>query len=52
MRIWRIPGKVANVGIWDAPDASALHEALSSLPLFPWMSIEVTALATHHLEQG
>ena len=28
-------------------DATALHEALSSLPLYPWMDIEVHALAVH-----
>ena len=49
-RIWRIPGRVANVGYWEAPDATALHEAIASLPLFPWMDITVTALAQHYLE--
>lgn len=49
-RIWRIPGRRANVGIWSAEDATALHELLSSLPLFPWMDITVTPLARHPLE--
>lgn len=46
-RLWRIPGQRANWGIWEAPDATALHEALSSLPLFPRASVEVHALAAH-----
>jgi muconolactone D-isomerase len=47
--IWRIPGRQANFGIWRAADASELHEALCSLPVWPWTEIEVTALADHHL---
>jgi muconolactone D-isomerase len=47
--IWRIPGALANVAIWEAPDATALHTALTSLPVFPWTEIEVTALARHPL---
>jgi muconolactone D-isomerase len=46
-RLWRIPGERANWGIWEAADATDLHAALGSLPLFPYMSIEVTALAQH-----
>ena len=51
VRIWRVPGRFANVGIWQARDATELNDALFSLPLFPWMDIRVTALATHHLER-
>jgi muconolactone D-isomerase len=49
-RIWRDPGRAANWSIYSVPDASALHEALSSLPLWPWMRIEVHPLARHPLE--
>lgn len=51
-RIWRVPGAQRNVGIWEAPDPSTLHAAIASLPLYPWMTAEVTALATHPLEEG
>lgn len=51
-RLWRLPGRWANVGIWRADDASALHEALSSLPFFPWLDITVTALAAHPSDPG
>jgi muconolactone D-isomerase len=47
--IWRVPGRLANVGVWKAADASELHELLSSLPLFRWMRVDVRALAEHHL---
>lgn len=47
--IWRIPGAIRNVGVWEAADATALHAAIASLPLFPWLTAEVTALADHPL---
>lgn len=50
-RIWRVPGQAANVGVWEAEDATILHQLLSSLPLFPYSDLEVTALATHYLEE-
>ena len=46
-KLWRIPGTWRNVGLWEAPDATALHHALSSLPLFPWLTITVRPLAQH-----
>lgn len=47
VRLWRIPGRRSNVGLWSADDATALHAALSSLPLWPYMDIAVDALARH-----
>jgi muconolactone D-isomerase len=49
-RIWRIPGGLRNVGIWEAGDATELHDAISGLPLYPWIQAKVTALARHPLE--
>lgn len=49
-RIWRIPGQRANVGLWQAADATALHAALDTLPLRRWLDADVVALATHELE--
>lgn len=46
-RMWRIPGRRANWGLWEAPDATALHAAIASLPLFRWLSVEVVPLAAH-----
>jgi muconolactone D-isomerase len=50
LRIWRIPGRRANVGIWQACDATVLHDAIASLPLFPWIDAQVTPLALHPVE--
>jgi muconolactone delta-isomerase len=50
-RIWRVPGRRANVGIWRAADADALHAAIASLPMWPYMDVSVTVLARHPLEQ-
>jgi muconolactone D-isomerase len=47
--IWRVPGRRANLGIWSARDATALHEALVSLPLWPYLEVEATPLAAHPL---
>lgn len=49
-RIWRVPGRHANIGIWEAADATELHDVLTSLPLFKYLSADVSALATHYLE--
>jgi muconolactone D-isomerase len=49
--MWRVPGRLANRGIWSAADATALHEALTSLPLWPYMDVTVTALARHPLAE-
>jgi muconolactone D-isomerase len=46
-RLWRIPGRHANWGLWEAADATELHAALASLPFYPWLSIEVHPLAAH-----
>ena len=46
-KLWRIPGTWKNVGLGEAADATQLHQALSSLPFFPWLTIEVRPLAQH-----
>lgn len=52
VRLWRVPGCWANVGIWKAPDATVLHEAISSLPFFPWLSVAAAPLARHPSDPG
>ena len=49
-RIWRIPGRRAVYALYRVESTDELHEILSSLPLFPWMEIEVTALSAHALD--
>jgi len=46
-RLWRIPGRRANWGLWITGSIDELHEALSSLPLFPHMDMTVHPLAQH-----
>jgi muconolactone D-isomerase len=46
-RMWRVPGRRANWGVWEAVDATALHEAISSLPFYPYLDVDVIPLAAH-----
>ena len=45
--IWRVAGEYANYSIIDADTNDELHRLLSGLPLFPYLDIKVTPLATH-----
>ena len=45
--LWRIAGQYANVSIFDVDSVDELHQLLTSLPLFPYMDIDVTALCRH-----
>lgn len=45
--IWRVAGQYANVSIFDVESVDELHALLSTLPLFPFMKIEVTPLCRH-----
>jgi muconolactone delta-isomerase len=46
-RLWRIPGRRANWGIWHAKDADELQKVLTSLPLFPYLKIAIHPLECH-----
>lgn len=45
--IWRVAGRYANVSIFDVADAGELHDIMMSLPLYPFMTVKVTALCRH-----
>ena len=45
--IWRVVGHYANVSIFDVESNAALHDILTSLPLFPFMEMKVTPLCRH-----
>lgn len=45
--IWRVAGQYRNVSIFDVANNAELHDILVGLPLFPCMTIEVTALCRH-----
>jgi muconolactone D-isomerase len=50
--LWRIVGEYSNVSIFDVGSTDELHDLLSGLPLFPYMDIKVTPLATHPSDIG
>jgi muconolactone D-isomerase len=53
VRLWRVPCRPENIGIWSAEDATALHEMISALPAFPFFDqINVTPLAEHPVEKS
>jgi muconolactone D-isomerase len=45
--LWRVVGEYANHSVFDVVDNDRLHEVLSGLPLFPYLDLTVTPLATH-----
>ncbi|HCA17176.1 MAG: muconolactone Delta-isomerase [Alcaligenes sp.] len=45
--LWRVVGEYANYSVFDVESNEELHNVLSALPLFPYMQITVTPLATH-----
>ena len=51
-RLWRVPGRNATIGLYEAPDPAALHDARVSLPMSPWLDVHVEALAQHPQEKA
>lgn len=47
VHLWRIAGQYSNISVFDVADHDQLHTLLSTLPLFPFMQIEVLPLARH-----
>jgi|TARA_R110001606_G_scaffold90707_1_gene202713 muconolactone D-isomerase len=47
VHLWRVVGQYSNVSIFDVKDNAHLHEILTGLPLYPFMTMEVTALCQH-----
>lgn len=45
--LWRIAGEYANFSVFDVDTVDELHDLLSGLPLFAYMDLHVTPLATH-----
>jgi muconolactone D-isomerase len=45
--LWRIAGQYANISVFDVGSVDELHALLTSLPLFPYMQIEVMPLCRH-----
>jgi muconolactone D-isomerase len=45
--LWRVAGQYANYSVFDVASNDELHTLLTSLPLYPYMSVQVTPLAQH-----
>jgi len=45
--LWRIAGQYSNISVFDVKDTDELHTLLSTLPLYPFMQMEVSALVRH-----
>lgn len=45
--LWRIAGRWANVSIFDVDSVDELHAVISTLPLFPYMTVDVRPLCRH-----
>jgi muconolactone D-isomerase len=50
-RIWRRTGSTGWIALWEAADATELHDQLASLPMFPWLELTIEPLATHPQER-
>lgn len=50
--IWRCAGQYSNLSVLDVESNQHLHDVLSGLPLFPYMTLEVTPLAKHPNDIG
>jgi muconolactone D-isomerase len=47
LHLWRVAGRYANVSIFEVESPAELHAVLNSLPLYPFMEVEVAALCHH-----
>src|SRR5438477_774840 len=47
LRLWTLPGESRTLGLWRARDETEMQAILKSLPLAPWMTVEVTPLSVH-----
>ena len=55
-RLWRLPapaaGESSSLGLWRARDAREMQSMVESLPLLPWMGVEIAPLSPHPSDPG
>jgi muconolactone D-isomerase len=51
IKLWRVLGSTDSIALYEAPDADTLHDALVSLPMFPWLRFTIEPLVTHPQEK-
>ena len=47
LRLWTLAGESRTLGLWRVRDETEMQAILKSLPLAPWMTVEVTPLSVH-----
>lgn len=47
VHLWRVVGRYSNYSVFDVDTNDELHDILQTLPLYPYMHVEVTPLAQH-----
>ena len=47
VHLWRVAGITGNMSIFDVPDIETLHDILTGLPFFPYITFEITPLCQH-----
>ncbi len=47
LNLWRVAGQRANISVFSVETPLELHDILESLPLRPFMAVDVTALCRH-----
>ncbi|WP_034260760.1 muconolactone Delta-isomerase family protein [Actinospica robiniae] len=53
VRLWRPIGELRSIGLWRAADEAELREkVLGTLPLYPFMTVQVTSVAPHPNDPG
>ncbi|RGE23153.1 muconolactone Delta-isomerase [Leucobacter sp. wl10] len=50
VRMWRVPGRRENWGLWRAGDPTEMHDVISSLPAWSYMQVQVIPLADHPID--
>ncbi|MBB6014587.1 muconolactone Delta-isomerase family protein [Aquamicrobium lusatiense] len=50
VRMWRVPGRRENWGLWRARDATHMHEIISGLPFWPYMQLTIHPMASHPVD--
>lgn len=51
-RVWRIPGTRNHIALWDVADVQTVHDAYTSFPMFPFMTITVEPLCVNPNDPG
>lgn len=55
LRLWKppvVPGEWRTLGLWQADDEQQLAGIMATMPLHPWMTVEVTPLTPHPSDPG